>query len=339
MELTLTKLSPANARLQTLFLRQAGGSSVDLAGMTWRLAPAPRMASAGITAYLRLGEVEVTVWLDEPGWRTAAAASLDCRPEDVAGFSDILLRAALECFFADAMSELEKRLGEALALERLEMSASTVPASACRFSLRRDDGPLLGVAWTAGRAPDGWLAALTDRLRALPLPDAAELPDDIPVPAAVLLAATAVTLSEYEGLAVGDVVMFPAGPERILRVAGRIRFAAAMNNGILTVEGKTMTKAVFDNDLEPDAADPNGEDAPEAPIALDGVEIELQARVGRLILTLAELRRLDAGQVVEFSTPVESPVTLTVGDRPVATGELVDVGGRIGVRITTMAER
>ncbi len=71
---------------------------------------------------------------------------------------------------------------------------------------------------------------------------------------------------------------------------------------------------------------------------LDSIEVDVQARVGRLAMTLGQVRLLGAGQVLEFSTPVESPVTLLANGRPVATGELVDVGGRVGVRIVAMAE-
>ena len=66
-------------------------------------------------------------------------------------------------------------------------------------------------------------------------------------------------------------------------------------------------------------------------------EVELRVEVGRLSVTLAELQRLAVGEVVEFPVPVEAPATLVAGGRPVATGELVDVGGRVGVRIVALA--
>jgi type III secretion protein Q len=112
-----------------------------------------------------------------------------------------------------------------------------------------------------------------------------------------------------------------------LLVGGQLRFAARLENGVLAVEGKTMT--VVAKPPEP-AADALAE--------IEAVEVELQAQVGRLTVTLGQLRRLGAGQVVEFSTPIESPAILAVGGKTVAVGELVDVGGRVGVRITAMAE-
>lgn len=82
------------------------------------------------------------------------------------------------------------------------------------------------------------------------------------------------------------------------------------------------------------STDPEGRGGDAADI--DAIEVEVTAQVGRVVMTLAELRRLGEGQTVEFASPVESPARLVVGGKTVATGELVDVGGRVGVRILTM---
>ncbi len=114
----------------------------------------------------------------------------------------------------------------------------------------------------------------------------------------------------------------PAGAERFLTVGGKVRFAARLKDGVLSVEGGSMTDTA--NATAPDQ---------ELPASVDGIEVELRADVGRLTVTLDQLRQLGAGQVVEFSTPVESPVTLSVGGKAFASGELVDIGGRVGVCI------
>lgn len=325
--MAFAKISPVAARLQTAMFARTHGLSVDCGGSSWRVVAGGGMRQAGLAAYCRLGVAEIVVWLEEEGWRTAAATVLECPPPEVDRFPEMLVRAALECFFADVMAGVEKGVGEAMTLDRLEMRPTGVPASANRVALRRDGGPRLEAAWVAGGVDDGWYNAMEKRLRALPA-RVRELPGDVPVSGAVCLGAWFAPAADVEGLATGDVVLLPGVPARFLTVGGAVRFAASGENGILAVEGKSMTQTT------PEAE----RDGEKDPVSLDGVEVELQARVGTLTVTLAQLRQLGEGQVVEFSTPVDSPVTLTVSGRPVASGELVDVGGRVGVRITGMAE-
>ena len=63
------------------------------------------------------------------------------------------------------------------------------------------------------------------------------------------------------------------------------------------------------------------------------VHVELAARR----ITLDELARLRAGQILELGCRADDPVELVADGRRIATGELVDVEGRLGVRITQLA--
>ncbi|MCC8191010.1 MAG: FliM/FliN family flagellar motor switch protein, partial [Planctomycetes bacterium] len=140
------------------------------------------------------------------------------------------------------------------------------------------------------------------------------------------------------GVERGDVVVSPRAAAWSLTVGGRLRFAAQVEKGKLVVNGTNAA----DPAAEAFAADaiaaenPVGTDTP-ALAAVDEARVEMRAEVGRLGVTLAELRRLAVGEVVEFTTGVEQPVTLVAGGQAIATGELVDIGGRVGVRITAMA--
>ncbi len=56
-------------------------------------------------------------------------------------------------------------------------------------------------------------------------------------------------------------------------------------------------------------------------------------------MTLAELRRLDAGTILEVSGIAPGHATLCHGEQVVAEGELVDVEGRLGLQITRLVAR
>jgi flagellar motor switch/type III secretory pathway protein FliN len=64
------------------------------------------------------------------------------------------------------------------------------------------------------------------------------------------------------------------------------------------------------------------------------VRVELPARR----ISLEELTRLRAGQILELDCRATDPVELVADGRRVATGELVDIEGRLGVRVTRLAD-
>ncbi|MDO8644504.1 MAG: FliM/FliN family flagellar motor switch protein [bacterium] len=96
------------------------------------------------------------------------------------------------------------------------------------------------------------------------------------------------------------------------------------------------------------------EDAPKAPIApkpaapvtvnqplakegLDfasDISVSLEAVVGRKGLSVKDLLSLRIGQVVEMDRGVHDTVDLVVGGKLIGKGELVDVEGKIGVKVT-----
>ncbi|MBN8617110.1 MAG: type III secretion system cytoplasmic ring protein SctQ, partial [Deltaproteobacteria bacterium] len=67
------------------------------------------------------------------------------------------------------------------------------------------------------------------------------------------------------------------------------------------------------------------------------VPVELAIELGRIELRVRELAALVPGRVISARLPVGREVTLRAGDRVVAEGELVDIDGELGVRITRVA--
>jgi type III secretion protein Q len=66
------------------------------------------------------------------------------------------------------------------------------------------------------------------------------------------------------------------------------------------------------------------------------IPITLEVELCRLEVTLAELARLEPGGVLPLAVDRRGQVTLRAGDRAVARGELVEVEGAVGVRITAL---
>lgn len=70
---------------------------------------------------------------------------------------------------------------------------------------------------------------------------------------------------------------------------------------------------------------------------LDNLLLTLRVELPARRISLEELTRLRAGQILELDCRATDPVELVADGRRVATGELVDIEGRLGVRVTRLA--
>jgi len=80
-----------------------------------------------------------------------------------------------------------------------------------------------------------------------------------------------------------------------------------------------------------------------ATLAVDGrldavmdVDLPLVVRFGRTVMPLRAVADLSPGSVVDMGRSPDEPVELLVGERLIARGEVVIVGGNYGVRITEL---
>lgn len=70
--------------------------------------------------------------------------------------------------------------------------------------------------------------------------------------------------------------------------------------------------------------------------AVGDAPVELSVELARFSMTLRELAALRPGEVVPGGRAIGERVTLRAGDRAVAEGELVDLDGEVGVRLTAL---
>jgi flagellar motor switch protein FliN/FliY len=64
-----------------------------------------------------------------------------------------------------------------------------------------------------------------------------------------------------------------------------------------------------------------------------GIDLPVVVRFGRTEMPIRLLSKLGPGSVIELGRSPDDPVDVLVGDRVVARGEVVIVGGNYGVRI------
>ena len=175
----------------------------------------------------------------------------------------------------------------------------------------------VAAAGTKGRA---YLFLPEAALRALPRSGGVPVPlQEASVQGSVRSGQAALDPRELEALREGDVLLLeaPASETVALHLPGGLAARGRVAGNSLEVE-------------EVDMPDPDG-GAGAAPILL---EVELAT----VMVPLRDLARIAPGAVLPLGLDWSGQVTLRIGDRAVARGELVEVDGAVGVRIASLAE-
>ncbi len=68
------------------------------------------------------------------------------------------------------------------------------------------------------------------------------------------------------------------------------------------------------------------------------LEVPVVVKLAERTLTLAEVMRLGAGAIIEFSKSSDEPLQLLINNKPIGLGEAVKVGENFGLRITQIGD-
>jgi len=143
---------------------------------------------------------------------------------------------------------------------------------------------------------------------------------------------TYIRLEELKNLAVGDVILvetdYGIANGRLLVVSeGNVFWGECGEEGkIVVVKRKEQVMSEEEKSKEVKSEQ----------IPLSEVEVEVQFSVGRKRMTMEELEKIGEGYIFTLETPISRIVTILVNRYPVGFGELVDVDGRVGVRVTEL---
>lgn len=69
---------------------------------------------------------------------------------------------------------------------------------------------------------------------------------------------------------------------------------------------------------------------------LQDVPMVLEAEMGRASKSLRDVLRIGEGSVIDFDKEANEPVDLTINGKLIARGEIVEIEGNYGVRITEL---
>lgn len=142
-----------------------------------------------------------------------------------------------------------------------------------------------------------------------------------PIPVSLEVGKTVFTLHDLKHLEVEDMVVFESSSTDKMRLKFRDYEADVLLKPNLSLV------VPIDND--------GGSEVSEKDINIwDSIEVEMVANFDAVDITLGELKKIQAGMVVDLTSIYQNRVTLTVEDKPIASGELVIVNDKYGVKIT-----
>jgi len=251
----------------------------------------------------------------------------------------------------------------AAALRDLSRAADLPAIEIQDVAVVRDDGgpadslpadPAMGFELTVACGPaagrlvvelDATAARALQRSASRWRPPPSDAGGDLPLVAEIELTRTEVVWSRLTGLEPGDAIVFPAPapPDDHwpihLAVAGLL-FPATLRRTAkgreIEIRGPHMSPTNPSNPgapgepLDPHPKPPAGGDL------LDRLPVTLTAVLGRVEVTAGDVARLAPGVVISLDHPVGGTVQLRAGSRPIGVGELVEVDGSVGVRLTDL---
>jgi type III secretion system YscQ/HrcQ family protein len=322
--LALEKVRPLFART----VQVIAGSNRPVA-FTWNGQPAVLKFSAvkSLSPAARVARVivdghEFQVQLERLPDVSALSAAL-------AGLDLEVLPAELACGVIAAALETGlnqlKGKGVDVVLAELLPAGSPVKAEAesLAFVVEKDGDP----GWIRGtlKGDDAGLEHLAQLMARVPAQAVRSL-NTLPLLLSFIAGRVTLSQQEFRDAVLADLQGWRIQGTCEVLIAGRRHAAATWRDKTLTIQQFIMSE-------------PAPTPAATEPLALvDQLEVELTFLVGTHAATLEQLRSLAPGACIELPTPANQAVTICANGRAIGKGELLDIGNRIGVRITELAK-
>jgi type III secretion system YscQ/HrcQ family protein len=162
--------------------------------------------------------------------------------------------------------------------------------------------------------------------------------DAIRAEAVVELGRAPIVVASLGALRLRDVLAFPVPSPSGAKIAAQLRVARGAFDASLAGERLTLTGPFrLHPGVNMSETSERAEDAG-ADQLLRELPVEIVCELGRVTLSGRELIELEPGAVIPIARPLAGPIDLTAAGRLVARGELVDVEGDLGVRLTEVVE-
>lgn len=310
--LPLPRLTSADARWRSTLLGRARRIPFAIGATTFTLSFAePQPLAGGRGVRLVLGEAALDLRLSD--WRLLLAATPDFRDVDADRIPDEFLPSLLETALSGPLDELSRRTGLSCRFENVldghapHTVGIVIDAAAA--------GRSLGTITTDNDS----LAVLSRLVAAVPAVAVREL-HEAPLVAGVEIGLTSLPLDDLRSLRIHDVLLmdvttWPQQRSGLVRIGPQHAWRVTVDDAGVTLEElKSVSTA--------------------APPAVGAATVPVVIEAGQVEIPADRLTKLNPGDTLERHHAEH--VLLRVHRAPIAGGELVLLGERLGVRILTV---
>jgi type III secretion protein Q len=335
--LVLPAISPAGSESLNAFYRARPALSFQLAGHRATIMASWPRKPDDLSANYR---VDITVD-GAPGTLSVSRSLIkalisELDPDQGADHLDPRhLAIVLELALADALSTLESGLGSQFAISSVEKSGDSANEAASLVFRIAVDG--LGSSFVELLLPARHtirLAHFLDRCGGGVVPEI-----ELPIPVHIRIAAATCSVGEIATLSPGDVVTADhrCHEERTAVAVLAEHLAAPIT---LSAAGARLTAPplrIQGSFWEWSMA--SGGDSSQADLKdteLDDIPVKILFELGRVELSLAEVRQLAPGALIAVPRLLEESVDISANGRRIGRGSLVRIGDNLGVRITRL---
>jgi len=149
---------------------------------------------------------------------------------------------------------------------------------------------------------------------------------DVKTDVNLLLGTTTFPLADIKKLDVGDIVLFEN--------SNSSQMTLVCENIMQTFRVKPNDKIIEPYDIS------GGNDMDNTNTNLwDSIQVDMSAEFEKVKLTLGELKSIEEGLIVDLCSVYDNKVSLKVGNKNIASGELVIINDRFGVRINQVSDK
>ncbi|MEY2617680.1 MAG: hypothetical protein RL522_682 [Pseudomonadota bacterium] len=181
------------------------------------------------------------------------------------------------------------------------------------------------------------LSLLADLAIALPPANNGLPVEDLPMAWRAEIGCTWLATHEIARLSVGDSVLLEQsqfdGDRRLWLACGGMGLRVVMGSTGLTVV-TPLSEGGWTMHVDPEVSP-----SPADRVTVDQLPLRLVFDLGEVAMPLKAVRQLQVGQTIDLGHPLANAVRVRVNGVHVATGELVDIDGHLGVTLTALVRR
>jgi len=107
-----------------------------------------------------------------------------------------------------------------------------------------------------------------------------------------------------------------------------------MTSAVANADSTSLAGRRNEHDRSSVSAEPAPAPRPAEIERILGLSVPVSATLAERDMNIGSILAINVGAIVEFDVPVDSELTLYVGNRPVGNGQAVKAGENFGVRIT-----